>query len=193
GPPCPGPICPAIAFVFQVTIVVAQTPSAAETVSYPAGWNLVSMPPTGRLPVDAFDWDATKETYARVAAGEALQPGRGYWAFFPDATTLTLPAATHDAVQFGGPEGAWLLAGNPNAAIPAAISGASVAFAWDATAQRYVPTTTLQPGSGAWVLSEGSSITVGACGTPRTPCGTLRLVSEGNSIAVGAAGSAAPR
>ncbi len=161
GPPCPGPICPAIAFVFKVTIVVAQTPPALTMATYQPGWNLVSMPPTGRLPVEAFGWDANKGAYTRVAAGEPLLPGHGYWAFFAETTMLALPAATHDPLQLGGPAGAWLLAGDPDGATPAAIAGASAAFAWDAAAQRYVAADAVQPGAGAWVLPEGDSVTVG--------------------------------
>ncbi|HLZ70051.1 MAG TPA: hypothetical protein VKV26_09120 [Dehalococcoidia bacterium] len=161
GPPCPGPICPAIAFVFKVTIVVMVTPPPALTVTYQPGWNLVSMPPTGRLPVDAFAWDADKGAYTRVAAGDPLLPGHGYWATFDRQTTLALPDATHDVVQLGGPAGAWLLAGDPDGVAPAAISGDGGAFAWDAAAQRYVSTSSIQPGTGAWVLAESGLVSVG--------------------------------
>lgn len=162
GPPCPGPICPAIAFVFHVTIVVTQAPPSVQSASYAPGWNLVSLPPTGRLPVDAFGWDVDKGMYTPLAAGEALVPGRGYWAYFPQATTLSLPAATHEPIQFGAANAAYLLVGDPNGATAATVSGASAVFAWDATAQRYVETRTLPPGSGAWAYTTSGNVTVGA-------------------------------
>lgn len=162
GPPCGGPICPAIAFVFRVTVVVATTPPTLQSASYVPGWNLVSLPPTGRLPVDAFGWDVDKGNYTRVAAGDALVPGRGYWAYFTQATTLPLPPATHDPIQLGAPSGGWLLVGDPTSSAPATVSGASVVFAWDAAAQRYVEASSLPPGSGAWAFATGGSVTVGA-------------------------------
>ncbi|HZQ34307.1 MAG TPA: hypothetical protein VFD32_00125 [Dehalococcoidia bacterium] len=162
GPPCPGPICPAIAFVFRVTIVVTQAPPARQSVSYAPGWNLVSLPPTGRLPVDAFGWDVDKGVYTPVTAGDALVPGHGYWAYFTQATTLPLPAATHDPIQLGAANAAWLLVGDPNGADPATVSGATAVLTWDATAQRYVEASTLPAGSAAWAYTTGGNVTVGA-------------------------------
>lgn len=162
GPPCPGPVCPAIAFVFRVTIVVSQTAPALQTASYAPGWNLLSLPPTGRLPVDAFGWDVDKGMYSRVAAGDALVPGRGYWAYFAQATTLSLPAASHDPIQFGAPADSWLLVGDPDGAVPATVSGASAVVGWDVAAQRYVEASTLPPGTGAWAFASGGNVGVGA-------------------------------
>lgn len=160
---------------FSVTVVVAGNAlPGAPTVTYQPGWNLIGVPSGTRLPVDAYAWDAAQQAYNPMPAGQPLEGGVGYWAFFTSVTpvalaaggaattatgaTITTVAAASVAVT--APPGAWVMVGNPGTAV-AHVSGADAVFIWDARAGQYLASTTLQPGQGAWAISfAGGTITV---------------------------------
>lgn len=138
------------------------TPSGP-TVTYQPGWNLVSAPAgtvfsQAQDPLYTFPPGATE--YTVVPNSSALASGRGYWAFFNAATTVTLTGTPGGSASFNAPASAWFQIGNPGIR-PATVSGADSVVTYDPVAGAYVATTTLQPGQGAWAISlAGGTITV---------------------------------
>ena len=157
------------------------TPIQNETVTFQAGWNLVSGPAgtvlTGAAgPVSTFQPGGTSNTVCPITTAMTasslytFQPGDtsyevcpvttplraniGYWAFFPTVTTVTLPdVTTPPAASVGGTlTSSFFMIGNPSDATMT-ISGATVAFTYNPANGQYVQSTTLAPGQGAWVQS----------------------------------------
>lgn len=56
-----------------------------------AGWNLVSPAIDCPAPANAWLWCPGKGTYTRVAPGEVLHPGIGYWLYDPEGSTVVDP------------------------------------------------------------------------------------------------------
>ena len=151
--------------------VLAQTPSPTPanpglrpppvTVTYAAGWNLVAGP-AGTIIAGAngplYTFQAGGSTYETLPASSPLQPGVGYWAYFAQASSQTLPAGPTQPVSATRqlPAGQFIMIGNPGTR-PATVAGADVVYIYD-PAQGYQPASVLQPGQGAWAFSasEGS-------------------------------------
>jgi hypothetical protein len=90
---------------------------------------------------------------------QTLQPGIGYWANLPAASTSSLPVTGPVTVTKSLPAGQYIMIGNPGSS-SALVTGADVVYTYSAGAG-YQATTTLQPGQGAWVLSSaGGTATV---------------------------------
>lgn len=148
------------------TVVVSSAtpppPPSGLTVTYPAGWDLVGGP-TGTVVTGAigslYTYQANDSNYEVLPAGTALQAGLGYWAQFASTTTVTLPLSTPAAMSIPLPASHFIMISNPGVT-QANVSGADLVLTYDPI-QGYVPTSTLNPGQGAWALSfYGGNLTV---------------------------------
>lgn len=135
---------------------------AATVITYPAGYNLIGVPSGTVLPVTAYSLDPATQQYVSIPAGTPLTGGTGYWAFFPQPTSVNLPAgATNVTVQV--PPGSYAIVGNPSATASATITGADFMQIYDPRLHVYLPLHDLPPGSGAFVYSAtGGTITISA-------------------------------
>ena len=91
--------------------------------------------------------------------GGPVTGGRGYWAWFACATTVTLPSGAGASGPITLPLGAYhaSMVGNPTTT-PASVSGHDFAAVWDAQAGAYRMSGYRQPqslavGEGAWTFS----------------------------------------
>jgi hypothetical protein len=149
------------------------------TVMYAAGWNLVGASPgtvlsglVGPLytlqPAGSAYTTVTPETFAAESAqGSEPKAGTGYWAYFANATpvsipfypTMPQPGAGRGAIPFtiAAPIGQWLMIGNPyNTAVT--VDGLPGVYAY-VPGRGYIFTSRLEPGEGAFAYSEtGASI-----------------------------------
>jgi hypothetical protein len=136
--------------------------ATAISASYPAGWNLIALPPGTSLtgtqgPLYTLQpGDSTYETIQSSAAGMS---GFGYWAYFAGTTTLPV-AAGGGSYSVRAPAGQFIMVGDPSGSLPARISGADLAYTYDPVSG-YQQTTRLTPGKGALVIAvAGGTITV---------------------------------
>jgi len=132
-------------------------------VSYAAGWQLIGGPTDASFaaPRPYYTLQAGDVAYETVSAGTALQPGLGYWAWFPTAGTGLLPRdpAGAQPVVRTLPAGRYVLIGNPFSST-AAVSGADVVYTYD-PASGYTAATQLPPGQGAWAFAAaGGPVTI---------------------------------
>jgi hypothetical protein len=133
-------------------------------VSYPTGWNQVAGPAgtalngnTGPL----YSFPAGNTDYQLVPNGSSLQPGQGYWAYFPSTTTITLASGDAKPVTMQLPAGQYVLVGNPGSTT-AGVTGADSLRTFDPVSNGYAAATTLKPGQGAWAISmAGGTLTIG--------------------------------
>lgn len=134
------------------------------TVMYPAGWNLVGGP-AGTRESDAlgslYAFGAGDTAYRPAPASSALEAGTGYWAYFPQPTTVTLgPAQSGGTMQLPLAAGQYTLVANPFPT-PALLSTDKPTIVYDPRAgysdapltPYYPPRVMLKPGQGAWVYS----------------------------------------
>jgi len=138
----------------------AAAPARAQdavTVSYSAGWNLVSGPAGAQLPGvrgDLLELSPDGSGYTAVAADAAVIAGEGYWAFFPADTQVSLAPDNPGMTELDVTPGTWTLIGNPGSR-PVRLSGVSAAYGYD-PASGYMPLSVLPPGRGAIVLPDAS-------------------------------------
>jgi plastocyanin len=146
-----------------VTVVAGQTsatapaalaPSTGLSVSYGAGWNLVSGPAGMILSGTSgplYTLRAGDTAYETVPAGTPLAANVGYWAYFngPSTETLALSAATPVSIPL--PAGQYVLIGN-SSSMPMTVAGADSVLTYDPL-RGYQSATVLQPGQGAWAYS----------------------------------------
>jgi PKD repeat protein len=138
---------------------------AGPSVTYPAGWNLVSAPggttfsqASGAL----FTFQAGDANYRSLAPAQGVSAGLGYWAFFTAATTVTFNGNGSTSASISAPAGQYVMIGNPSAANTLRVTGADSVIVYNATSGGYANATTLAPGQGAWALSSaGGTIIVG--------------------------------
>lgn len=152
------------------------TPTPGVPVSYTAGWNLVGGPAgtvmTGALN-PLYTFQAGDSNYETSAPSAPLQSPRGYWAYFPAATTVNLPVVTAQTTTVTLPANQFIQVGNPTDGA-VSISGADMIDTFSTATNSYTSasgTVTLQPGQGAWVFSKaGGTLTM----TPATSTGSTR-------------------
>lgn len=154
----PGEACPQLIVHFQAMVeVVAGESSVGDAVTYAAGWNLVAGPAGASFPVAAYTWDPLADQYRQLSPNQSLQAGSGYWAYFNQATTVTLPDDGPNAVSVLLPPGQWVQVGNPSATASATVTGADAVDTYSPALAAYAPSTTLAPGQGAWAYSGAGS------------------------------------
>jgi hypothetical protein len=145
--------------------------AAGRTVTFSAGYNMIGVPSGTAVNADSvLAFDTAANSYTQIGLGDSLSGGRGYWAYFSANTPVTLPAGSNASITVAASAGKWQLIGNPSGTTPALVTGADEVFAFDAVAGQYMAVTTLQPGQGAWALSQaGGSITIAPGGTAAAP------------------------
>jgi PKD repeat protein len=180
----------------QRTILVAADRPLVQ-VTYPTGWSLIGVPSETRLtgtlgPLYAWPFplcslaqppppppgsEAGSVTqppcataYEAIPPGSTLQTGHGYWAYFPQQTTVALPFVPWQSPDFVLPPGQYMMVGNPGTT-PAVVRGADAVFVYDTASGEYRPTDTLQPGQGAWVYASNDNtasafISIAPVGSP---------------------------
>lgn len=141
--------------------VAAQ--GGAATVTYHAGWNLVSAPTgtelTGAVG-PAYALGPGDTDYVPLGQGE-LVGGRAAWVYFAQDTTITLGRTAAEYSRVVAPAESYLLAGNPSASEAVAVSGADVAMTYDPQ-NGYRQVSELAPGQGAFLISHaGGEILLG--------------------------------
>src|SRR5579885_1069249 len=136
---------------------------AGATVTYHAGWNLVSVPTGTELTGasgPAYALGPGDSGYVPLGRGE-LVGGRAAWVYFPQDTTIALGRSAAEYSRVIAPAGNYLLAGNPSASEVVAVSGADVAMTYDPQIG-YQQVSELQPGQGAFLVSQaGGDILLG--------------------------------
>jgi hypothetical protein len=130
------------------------------TVSYTSGWNIVSGPQGTVIPQASgplYTYQAGNTAYQVVQPGSTLTAGQGYWAYFPVATTGTIPVASGQTLTISLPAGNWIMIGNPGNT-SATVTGADIVYTFNGS---YQTTTTLLPGQGGWAISvNGGTATI---------------------------------
>jgi plastocyanin len=135
--------------------------ATGQSVAFKAGVNLVGVPAgTAITPTVVFAFDATTQQYTAIQPGE-IKNGKGYWAYFDSAPSVSLAAGVSTPVSVDAPAGIYTTIGNPSGTRPATVTGADAVYTYDASSGQYVATKTLQPGDGAWAISlKGGQITI---------------------------------
>lgn len=172
APHCAGD-CPASLIRFSATVVVAgdgqsasaaaasaASPTSGPSAAYLAGYNLVGVPSSTTLPVDAYRLDPASGSYVSVVAGTPLSGGTGYLAYFPAATTVPLASPGAASAQVSVPGGSYALVGNPSATGMATISGADLVQVYNAALQTYLPQLEPLPPGGAALVYAAQDATV---------------------------------
>lgn len=152
---------------------------ATTTVNYPAGWNLVGGPAGTALQGNVgplYTLQFTDSDYESLPNGTRLTGGIGYWAYFPNSGSATLPAGGPCvvAVPIGADD--WVMVGNPWPTGTVTVRGPEVVETYS-PGGGYKAGTTLKPGQAAWAFAyEKTSValTVDGCPTissvpPSTP------------------------
>ena len=91
-------------------------PEATSTVGCRAAWNMVGRPPGTILTGAAgplYTYQAANNAYEALPPGTPLQAGVGYWAYFPTATSVTLPSVALQDLTVQIPANHWAMVGNP--------------------------------------------------------------------------------
>jgi len=139
-------------------VKVTSGTSNAVTIQSGAGWNMVGGSPFTVWSDSQATWAFNASTPAWFQPTGSAPAGTGAWEYVssagPRAVTVqvcgapvTVPVTAHR----------WNLVGNPCSA-SVALPGAARAYWWDPTASRYVPVTSIGPGSAAWVEPSSSSL-----------------------------------
>lgn len=174
--PSTAAVSPATAYTPPVTSTSSTTtaalgtvpgPSNGVSVTFAAGWNLVSAPDgtvLNGISGSLATFQAGDTSYETQPSTTPLKGGRGYWAYFTSSSTQMLPLTTSGTVTVTLPAGTQVLIGNPSSS-PATVSGATSLSAFDPSTNQYVAATTLKPGQGAWAVSSaGGPVTISSAG-----------------------------
>jgi hypothetical protein len=127
------------------------------TIVYPSGWNIIAAPQGtnfGSSSGSLFTLQPGDNGYESTTIGAQLKSGAGYW-LYSSGVQATLPAPQGGAsatVQL--PAGQWILIGDPGSTV-ANVSGADQVLVFDPVSGSYKQATQLQPGQGAWAMSNG--------------------------------------
>lgn len=142
----------------------------APAVTYPAGWSLVGGPedtalsglsgPLYTLQPGSADYQSILPLDPKGCSDCVRLPaGKGFWAYFQEATTLDLALGVPQTTTITLPAATWVMIGNPFSTA-AAASGADLVFTYD-QANGYQPAEVLPPGQGAWAYSAaGGALTL---------------------------------
>jgi PKD repeat protein len=149
---------------FASVVVSGGTPPPAPGVSvtYQSGWNLIAAPPGTSIPFSGplYTWQTGSTVYQQT---QTTQSGFGYWAFFNAPATVTIPFTGPQTITRSLQPGQFIMIGNSSSS-PATVAGADIVYVYSA-ATNYTQTTVLQPGQGAWALSNnGGNVTITSTG-----------------------------
>lgn len=136
-------------------------PPPPTTVTYQVGWNLVGAPTGVTYPVQLYQYDPIAGNYRTIPAGQAVQAGQGYWAYFTQQTSVNLAGIGQTSVVVTAPALQWVQVANPSGSQNATVTGADAVYTWDPVANQYSSNNTLRPGQGAWAIKyQGGAITI---------------------------------
>jgi PKD repeat protein len=163
---------------YTLTVYVTDPPtgqSASDTaqatiepggpvVSYRPGWNIVAGPAGtvfSQSSSPLYTIQPNDTTYQVLSPQTPVQGGVGYWAYFSQASTVTLSGTSADSKQITAPAGQYIMVGNPSATAAVTIKGADSAVSWDPQANNWKNVSSLAPGAGAWVVvNNGGTVTL---------------------------------
>jgi hypothetical protein len=128
------------------------------TISLGPGWQIVGGPTgstvsgaTGRL----FTFQPGDTEYESFPVSTPLRGCWGYWAYFPNGGSITMPAATSpDPCTVSLADGPWAMVGNPATTGASTIVGASESY--DYGGNGYFANVAVPVGGGAWVEGPGT-------------------------------------
>ncbi|GEM_PF-1860153 len=148
----------------------AAAQASDATVTYHAGWNLVSVP-TGTELIGAvgpaYALGPGDAGYVPLGQGE-LVGGRAAWVYFAQDSTITLGRTAAEFSRVVAPPGSFVLAGDPSATDAVRVDGADMTMTYDPV-NGYRQVNELQPGQGAFLVAQaGGAITLG-----KAPAGDL--------------------
>ncbi len=157
----------------QAPTTINPTPTPAATpatnsdgasLTFPAGWNLVSLPPDTDLSTISgplYTWQPGDTDYETIDPANGTSYGFGYWAYFSASTQVTLGSGKTDFFALLAPAGQYVMLGDPSGTEAAVITGADIAYIYDPVAGQYGAGDIITPGQGAWVYSaNGGPVTV---------------------------------
>jgi hypothetical protein len=168
---------------------VATAQEAGISVTYQVGWNLVGGP-DGTIfgtPRDMYSLGPDDTDFVPQQGNAPIVGGLGYWAYFSMPTTVTLNGPGYDGDSIDIPAGMWVLVGNPSGNRAAVVDGADAVDIFDAATARYVESSTIPVGQGAWVYSSSdTTVSVTAFGDPvaSSPAPPSQSVPAGPVFAV---------
>jgi hypothetical protein len=152
--------------------VIPPPTGAGATAKYKAGWNLVAGPRGTRFYGAAgtlYTYLPTSTSYEPFPIASSSYDGYGYWAYFPQDSTVQLAGAGNSFYSADGDPGQWFLIGNENGTMPMQVLGADAVETYDPQAGQYQQTNTLQPGQAAWVkVGKSGQIAVAATSLNRS-------------------------
>jgi hypothetical protein len=142
------------------------------TASYVAGWNMVGGPPGTDLSSASIleTWTSSQYVIPPVSITQACQ---GYWAYFQQPTTVTLPSSS-GPTQTCALQAGWNIVGNPFSG-QAQLPPGMVAWYWNPSRGAYDNVTAIPPGGSVWIISDTPSsitLTYASATPPRVPTTT---------------------
>lgn len=153
----------------QTVTISSSTPApTGPTVTYQTGWNLVGGP-TGTTFTQSngalYTLQPGDANYESLPNTAGISGGKGYWAYFNAPTSVALSGSGPALpVSVTIPAGQYVMVGNPSATQSVTVSGADVVWLFNTPGNNYTGggnSATLQPGQGAWVLSNaGGTVTL---------------------------------
>jgi len=146
----------------QPVVATAPDPAPpATTVTYHAGYNLVSGP-RGTLFKDAsgplYSMLSGDSAYRSIPATQAAYDGYGYWAYFTQDETVQLKGGGSPFYSAVVAPHKWFLLGSDVSSGPMRVLGADAVYEYDTPNAQYRTSTTLEPGQGAWVLPDKNGL-----------------------------------
>lgn len=128
---------------------------ATTVVTYPAGWNLIAGPQGTIITGNdgpLYTMRAGDSAYEVVPSGTPLQAGAGYWAYFPQSASESLPIVAAGPITIPLAENGSVMAGDPWNTPLSVTSSPQVLSSYDPRTS-YHTTTMVLPGQGVWVYS----------------------------------------
>jgi hypothetical protein len=157
-----GQACPTASTATTSTLATAATAPTAGTAppagfarTLPAGWNIVAGPAGTTLPGvsgSLFTLQPGDTAYETIPAGTPLKAGAGYWVDLASTTSTAIATASPTSVTVQLPAGQFVMIGNAGNTV-ATVTGADSVLVYNPTTASYTQTNQLQPGQGAWAVS----------------------------------------
>lgn len=140
----------------RTPLLRADRAAPAQSITYPAGWNLVSGPDGSTLAGAEgllYSLQPGDSDYQAVPANSPLRGCWGYWAYFPDGGSLNASGETDTRCDVSTLPGQWVMLGNPSATETLAFSGIDQALSYSPDGG-YQATQQLPPGQGAFASGQ---------------------------------------
>jgi hypothetical protein len=146
-----------------LTVVPGTATTSFFQQPYGPGWNQVGGPAGSNFSVAEalFTYSPSTGTYTDVTAtsnniSSAPPSCTGYWAYFANAVTVSLPVTANPTPVTCNVSKGWNLVGNPYT-VPVTLPAGVTAYHWNGTA--YVVTNQIAAGASDWVDNTSGSLT----------------------------------